>query len=461
MDKKEIEEVKNEAKILSSISSEFIVKYYSSFLENNTLNIIMEYCEQGDLGRLLNIKKNLVKILNEDIVWKYFIQISLGIVYLHSKKILHRDIKTMNIFLTKNNDVRIGDLGVAKVLAGTLFAKTCIGTPYYLSPEICEELPYNEKSDIWALGCILYELTTFKHPFNANNQAALVLKILKGKYDPISKEYSNDLHTMVDLLLEKDLEKRPSIFDILTNPSNSLFFNLYFVVVIKKAKSLNMVEMILYDESLLSKKAEIVKEIISKTDLRQIGSANDEKSKLIALIYKDKDKDIISITKKKITANVVNFSIEKRTKILDNAQKCYISYSKEKKRDIRDMALAKDKIDNKQSKELKEIKELMKDHAQLVEKKNEKEKDLNENREKIKEKGDSEEKKVDTKQLEVGELLSKELNDKKRVKVKEIKKVVEKIDRSEKIEKADKLEKADKGVKKSSKIPTKEGTLSY
>jgi len=281
MDKKEIEEVKNEAKILSSISSEFIVKYYSSFLENNTLNIIMEYCEQGDLGKLLNIKRNLVKILNEDIVWKYFIQISLGIVYLHSKKILHRDIKTMNIFLTKNNDVRIGDLGVAKVLAGTLFAKTCIGTPYYLSPEICQELPYNEKSDIWALGCILYELSTFKHPFNANNQAALVLKILKGKYDPISKEYSNDLHTMVDLLLEKDLEKRPTIFDILTNPSNSLFFNLYFAVVIKKAKSLNMVEMILYDESLLSQKAEIVKEIISKTDLRQIGSANDEKSKLI------------------------------------------------------------------------------------------------------------------------------------------------------------------------------------
>jgi len=157
----------------------------------------------------------------------------------------------------------------------------------------------------------------------------------------------------------------------------------------------------------------------------------------------------------------VNLSIEKRTKILDNAQKCNISYSKEKKRDIRDMALAKDKIDTKQSKELKEIKELMKDHAQLVEKKNEKEKDLNENREKIKEKGDSEEKKVDTKQLEVGELLLKELNDKKRVKVKEIKKVVEKIDRSEKIEKADKLEKADKGVKKTSKIPTKEGTLSY
>ena len=224
MNKKEIEEVRNEAKILSSITSEFIVKYYSSFTDQNTLNIVMEYCESGDLAKYLNIKKNLVKILNEDLVWKYFIQISLGIVCLHSKKILHRDLKSMNIFLTKNNDVRIGDLGVAKELNDTLFAKTYIGTPYYLSPEICEELPYNEKSDIWALGCILYELATFKHPFNASNQAALVMKIMKGKYEPISREYSNDLRTILDLLLEKDYEKRPSIFDIMTNPSKLRLF---------------------------------------------------------------------------------------------------------------------------------------------------------------------------------------------------------------------------------------------
>ncbi len=219
MDQKEIEEVSNEAKILSSINSTHIVKYYESFLENNNLNIVMEYCEAGDLGKLLDVKKNLVKYLNEDLIWKYFIQISLGIIYLHSKKILHRDLKSMNIFLTKNNDVRIGDLGVAKVLQDTLFAKTYIGTPYYLSPEICEELPYNEKSDIWALGCILYEMAMFKHPFNANNQAALVMKILNGKYDPIPKEYSIDLKIIIESMLEKDYNKRPSIFSILTNKS--------------------------------------------------------------------------------------------------------------------------------------------------------------------------------------------------------------------------------------------------
>ncbi len=89
----------------------------------------------------------------------------------------------MNVFLTKDEKVRIGDLGVAKVFEdpSVNFAKTMVGTPYYLSPEMCEEKPYNEKSDIWALGCVLYEMCTFKHPFDAANQGALVLKIIKGK----------------------------------------------------------------------------------------------------------------------------------------------------------------------------------------------------------------------------------------------------------------------------------------
>lgn len=94
----------------------------------------------------------------------------LGLDYIHKKKILHRDIKAMNVFLSKSEKVRIGDLGVAKALAENMdFARTMVGTPFYLSPEMCEEKPYNEKSDVWALGCVLYELCTFKHPFEANN----------------------------------------------------------------------------------------------------------------------------------------------------------------------------------------------------------------------------------------------------------------------------------------------------
>ena len=90
----------------------------------------------------------------------------------------------MNIFLCKDHFVRIGDLGVAKALSDSNnFAKTMVGTPYYLSPEMCEEKPYNEKSDVWALGCVLYELCTLKYPFEANNQGALILKIIRGKYN--------------------------------------------------------------------------------------------------------------------------------------------------------------------------------------------------------------------------------------------------------------------------------------
>ena len=113
---------------------------------------------------------------------------------MHSHKILHRDIKSMNVFIAGDNSLRIGDLGVAKVLQENVqFASTMVGTPYYLSPEMCEEKPYNEKSDVWALGCVLYELCTKKHPFEAKSQGGLILKIVRGKYAPIPGGYSKDL----------------------------------------------------------------------------------------------------------------------------------------------------------------------------------------------------------------------------------------------------------------------------
>jgi len=225
MNKEQIEEVKNEAIILSSLNSKFVVKYLESFVYNNNLNIVMEYCDGGDLSLYFKEYLKDGKFLPEEKIWKIFIQICLGINYIHSKKILHRDLKTMNIFLMKDERVRIGDLGVAKVLNQNSFANTFVGTPYYLSPEICEEKPYNEKSDIWALGCILYEMATFKHPFNATNQGALIIKILTGNYEKITnKDYSNDLRRIVNSLLEKIYLKRPFIKDILKNPSKFLLY---------------------------------------------------------------------------------------------------------------------------------------------------------------------------------------------------------------------------------------------
>jgi len=215
MDRTQRHEALSEASILQSLSSPYIVSYHSSFIESEKLCIVMEYCENNDLARLLQARHG--QYLEEDTIWKYFIEISLALLYLHNRKILHRDIKTMNVFLTKDFHVRLGDLGVAKVLSQNAnFAHKMVGTPYYLSPELCREKPYNDKSDIWSLGCLLYELCALKHPFEARNQAALTMKIVQGRYDSLPNIYSKDLASMVTQCLQKDYKKRYSIHEILS-----------------------------------------------------------------------------------------------------------------------------------------------------------------------------------------------------------------------------------------------------
>ncbi len=212
------EEALNEAKILHALNSPYIVGYYDSFIDSEKLCIIMEYCENGDLAQLLKARHG--RLLEEDVIWKYFVEICLALLYLHNKKILHRDMKTMNVFLSKDFHVRLGDLGVAKVLnQNTNFAHTMVGTPYYLSPELCQEKPYNEKSDVWSLGCVLYEMCALKHPFESRNQAALIMKIIQGKYDPLSTTYSRDMIDIVTQCLQKDYRKRPTVHDVLSLPS--------------------------------------------------------------------------------------------------------------------------------------------------------------------------------------------------------------------------------------------------
>ena len=224
-------EVKLESEILKSINSKYVVKYYDSFEEENNLNIVMEYCESGDLNDFIENQKKTKHLLQENIIWKFFIKITLGLADIHKLKILHRDLKSLNIFLKEGNDVRVGDLGVAKVLNQTFFAKTFIGTPYYLSPEICEDKPYNDKSDVWALGCILYELCTYRHPFTAKSQGGLILKILNDNPEPINDYYSKDLKDVLNKIFDKDFKNRPSCLDILKMKN-----------VIDKAKNLGIFE---------------------------------------------------------------------------------------------------------------------------------------------------------------------------------------------------------------------------
>ncbi|KAM9193689.1 serine/threonine-protein kinase Nek1 isoform 5-T5 [Mergus octosetaceus] len=214
MSNKEREESRREVAVLANMKHPNIVLYRESFEENGCLYIVMDYCEGGDLFKKINAQKGI--LFSEDQILDWFVQICLALKHIHDRKILHRDIKSQNIFLTKDGTIQLGDFGIARVLNSTVeLARTCIGTPYYLSPEICQNRPYNNKSDIWALGCVLYEMCTLKHAFEAGNMKNLVLKIISGSFPPVSMHYSYDLRNLLSQLFKRNPKDRPSVNSIL------------------------------------------------------------------------------------------------------------------------------------------------------------------------------------------------------------------------------------------------------
>lgn len=163
------------------------------------------------------IKQNRGRYFQETQILDWFTQISLAIKHCHDRKILHRDLKSQNVFLTSKNTAKLGDFGIAKVLSHTLDkAKTVVGTPYYISPEIIQNKPYSFASDVWSLGVILYELCALKPPFDAPSISALGMKIIKGMYSPIPAQFSNELKSFVTQLLCTEASRRPTINMILS-----------------------------------------------------------------------------------------------------------------------------------------------------------------------------------------------------------------------------------------------------
>ena len=208
-----------EALIIQKLDHPNIIKLYEAFLCNHprkNLNLIMEFADGGDLSDKINKMKERKKHLSEDLILDYFIQICLALYHLHNKKIIHRDIKTKNVFLTKNEIIKLGDFGISTQLTNTWdFAETVKGTPYYFAPELIHNVPYNTKVDIWSLGVLLYELITFELPFQANDLPVLCLNILKGKYSPLPYYVSNGLKDLVKNLLKVNPGERPTIKEIL------------------------------------------------------------------------------------------------------------------------------------------------------------------------------------------------------------------------------------------------------
>eukprot|EP00040_Diaphanoeca_grandis_P034324 m.212373 g.212373 ORF g.212373 m.212373 type:complete len:708 (-) comp33125_c0_seq1:92-2215(-) len=206
-----------EVKVLDMLNHPNVVKYYDSFFEDKALMIVMEYAEGGTIFEYLQSRGG--ELLAESEVMHLFVQIVLSLQGIHSHNILHRDLKTQNIMLDRDHlVVKVGDFGISKVLTSKSKANTVVGTPCYISPELCEGKPYNQKSDIWALGCVLYEVASLRKAFDAANLPALVLKIMRGIYQPISDTYSEDLRKLILSMLHLMPEERPGLDQILALP---------------------------------------------------------------------------------------------------------------------------------------------------------------------------------------------------------------------------------------------------
>ena len=272
-ERKQQEQAIDECRVLSKMDSKYVVKYYESFITaKSKLCIVMEYAPkvrifgrknstqirhldkfealcfqytdlfpylpppptQGTVHDL--IKRASPNGLSEDTAWRLVLQSALGLRHIHSLKILHRDVKSENIFLDAKGDAKIGDLGVAKTLKNTMdLGRTLVGTPFYLSPELCDRQPYDKKSDVWSLGVVLYEMVTGKPPFRATNQRELFVKILDGKYPPLAKKENNaggvsvEMRDLVRDMLDVNVTRRVCTEGVVNRP-----------VSLKKAKLLGV-----------------------------------------------------------------------------------------------------------------------------------------------------------------------------------------------------------------------------
>ncbi|KAG2448901.1 hypothetical protein HYH02_006249 [Chlamydomonas schloesseri] len=210
-----------EAQLLDSLDHPNIIRYRESFVDKDgSLCIVTSFCEEGDLFNRIRKKAAAKEYFTEDEVMNMFVQIASAISYIHSKRVLHRDLKTQNIFIAKGGIIKLGDFGISKVLERTdSFATTVTGTPYYMAPEICTNQPYTYKSDIWSLGCVLYELCTLRHAFAADSLLSLVYQIVRGNFPPIpTDQFSNGLSDLVNRLLWRDPATRPSLSEVFKLP---------------------------------------------------------------------------------------------------------------------------------------------------------------------------------------------------------------------------------------------------
>ena len=213
LNKREQENSVNEVRILASVNHPNVIGYKEAFWDEDgnagsSLNIVMEYADDGDLHSKIEKMKKAGGFFKEPIIWSYAIQMIEGLKALHDKKIMHRDLKSANIFLVKDkHQCKLGDMNVSKVIKEKVL-RTQTGTPYYASPEVWNDNPYSYKSDLWSIGCVIYELCALRPPFQGKDLDELYENVCKGQPERINKIYSDDLWEMILMLLQVDVNKR-------------------------------------------------------------------------------------------------------------------------------------------------------------------------------------------------------------------------------------------------------------
>ena len=212
-----------EAETLQRLQHPGVVGYRDTFVDGEYLSLVMEYCEGGDLAS--RIAANRDRPFAEEQILQWVAQLALALHHVHERGVLHRDLKTQNVFLTAAGQIKLGDFGIAKqiapqsapTLSGALTA-TCVGTPYYMSPELFRGEAYGGKSDAWALGCVLFELVARRRAFQSPNLNSLSVKVMRGEHGPLPPCYSSSLHDLVRSLLAVQPSNRPSISSLLSHP---------------------------------------------------------------------------------------------------------------------------------------------------------------------------------------------------------------------------------------------------
>jgi len=208
-----------ELKILAYNKSNYLLNSHDTFIDGYDICIVTKLSEKGDLKRFIDKMRRKNTNIKESLIWNFLIQLCLGVHYLHSYNIIHRDLKTANIFINKDLSLIIGDFGVSKILKPHYSCTdTQIGTPYYISPEIIEGKEYTYHTDIYSLGCLFCEIYKNKLPYTGNNLYNLYYNVMNSKH--IINFNNSTLDTLIQSMINKSYINRPTIQELIEKFNN-------------------------------------------------------------------------------------------------------------------------------------------------------------------------------------------------------------------------------------------------